>query len=120
MITDLALEVDEYSPPVIDDNRIEDVDPAVLEPYAARYIWWQQSHEAVKYPLRVVAQVMDIGAWDDVISLSGKIGWGPFRQALMAAEAGQLSPKSWHFWHYRLAGCQEESEIPPLPQRRFE
>ncbi len=37
-----------------------------LEAFATRYVWWQAPAEALTFPARVIAQVMDIGDWEDV------------------------------------------------------
>ncbi len=59
---------------------------------AAKYIWWKTPEEAMLYPERVVAQVMDIG---------------------------QFNVRSWAYWHYRL-DLAKPGEVPPLPRRRVE
>lgn len=91
-------------------------DPHILLPYAARYIWWKRPDEAIQFPYHVIAQVMDIGDYDDVVHLFAEVGETVFRNVLQYAEAGQFSPRSWAFWHYRL-GLAELNQVPPLPQR---
>jgi len=38
-----------------------------LKQFAAKYIWWKTPEEAVARPERVIAQVMNIGDYDDGI-----------------------------------------------------
>jgi hypothetical protein len=45
---------------------------SVLRGLAAKYIWWKAPDEALLYPERVVAQVMDIGDYDDVQMLAAQ------------------------------------------------
>ena len=37
----------------------------VLRAMAARYIWWKTPDEALLYPQRIAAQVMNIGDFED-------------------------------------------------------
>ena len=89
-----------------------------LRALAAKYIWWKTPDEAMQWPERVIAQVMDIGDWDDVQALVSEVGDDALREVLAHAQAGQFSPRSWAFWHYRLGLC-EVDKVPPLPVRRF-
>jgi hypothetical protein len=36
-----------------------------LEPLARKYVWWKTPDEAVSMPERVIAQVMDVGDFED-------------------------------------------------------
>lgn len=89
-----------------------------LRRLAAKYIWWKTPEEALLTPDRVVAQVMDIGDWDDVLQLLGAVDEDALRNVLRNAQAGYFRPRSWHYWHYRL-GLAEIGRVPPLPTRRF-
>lgn len=69
-------------------------------------------------PERVIAQVMDIGDFDDMRSLAAQLGDDALRDVIAHAQAGWFNPRSWAYWHYRLGLC-EVDEVPPLPVRRF-
>jgi hypothetical protein len=86
--------------------------------FAARYIWWKSPADAVRYPAQVIAQVMNIGDYADVQKLKQLVGEAGMIDAVKNAEAGQFSPKSWHYWHYRL-GLAELEHVPPLPVRLY-
>lgn len=90
-----------------------------LKALAAKYIWWKSPDEAMQWPERVIAQVMDIGDWDDVQALVSEVGDDALREVLAHAQAGQFNPRSWAFWHYRLGLCAVDDKVPPLPVRRF-
>lgn len=94
--------------------------PAILRCWAATYIWWKSPDEALAYPERIIAQVMNIGDYRDVQQLVELLGLQRLRDLLRRAEAGWFNERSWHYWHYRLGLAQEPSEIPPLPARRVE
>ena len=89
----------------------------ILKRFAGKYIWWKTPEEAMKTPDRIVAQVMDLGDYDDVQALIEVFGEDRLRGVLQNAEIGQFSPKSWAYWHYRL-GLAIAGEVPEMPQRR--
>lgn len=94
------------------------VDPAELKVLARKYVWWKTPAEAVCMPERVIAQVMNIGDYEDVQWLSTRMGDEVLRDVLSRAEAGQFSERSWVYWHCRL-GVATIDKIPKLPVRRF-
>ena len=83
---------------------------------ASRYVWWKTPDEAMQFPLRVMAQVMNMGDFDDMRELAETVGKDALREVLRQAEAGEFNERSWHYWHYRL-GLAELDKVPPLPHR---
>jgi len=92
--------------------------PERLKFLAAKYLWWIPPAQAVRMPERIVAQVMNLGDYDDVQTLTEELGEDYLRHVLQHADAGVFSRKSWDFWHYRL-GLAMPGEVPDLPQRRI-
>jgi hypothetical protein len=90
----------------------------ILKAMARKYVWWKSPDEALAMPDRVIAQVMDIGDWDDVQALASQVGDDALREVLTHAQAGQFNARSWAYWHYRLGLC-DVGEVPPLPVRTF-
>jgi hypothetical protein len=88
-----------------------------LRRFAAKYIWWKEPEEAVTQADRVVAQVMNIGDYDDVQALANAVDEEYLQKVLRSAEAGQFNERSWTYWHYRLRLCPP-GNVPDLPQRR--
>lgn len=91
---------------------------SLLETLAARYVWWKSPEEALEMPTHIVAQVMNIGDYDDVQRLSASLGDEYFRDVLRHAEAGEFNARSWAYWHYRL-GLARPGCVPPMPRRTF-
>jgi hypothetical protein len=85
--------------------------------WATKYVWWKAPDEALAHPERIVAQVMNIGDYDDVRTLFKLVDEEYLRAVLQGAEAGELNERSWAYWHYRL-GLSEPGEVPALPERR--
>jgi len=92
---------------------------ACLRRLASTYVWWKTPEEAMQFPSRVAAQVMNLGTWDDLNKLAETTGEDYLREVLRHAEAGQLDARSWNYWHYRL-GLAEYGKrpVPPMPVRK--
>jgi hypothetical protein len=88
-----------------------------LRRWATKYVWWKAPDEALVHPDRIVAQIMNIGDYDDVRALFKLVDEEYLRAVLQGAEAGEFNERSWTYWHYRL-GVSEPGEVPALPQRR--
>jgi hypothetical protein len=82
---------------------------------ARRLFWWKPPEEAVRDPVRFVAQVMTFGAWEDVQTARQKLGEELFRRALTNAPPGVFDEPSWVYWHC-VFGLRP---VPPLPQRHL-
>jgi|SRR5690606_37721853 len=89
-----------------------------LTPFA-KYIWWKTPEEAVARPERLYAQVMDIGDYDDALSLVKMVGEETLRNVLTHAEPGYFNPRSWAYWHYRLGVIKSGDPMPAMPRRVF-
>ncbi|MGH8801357.1 MAG: hypothetical protein ACREX6_03545 [Casimicrobiaceae bacterium] len=90
-----------------------------LEALARRYIWWKSATEAMSTPDRIIAQVMNIGDFDDMQALARQVGDDVLRRVLTNAEAGQFNARSWTYWHYRL-DLAHLGQVPPMPVRKVE
>lgn len=95
---------------------MREYDQEILRQLARKYIWWKSSDITLCRPQRIVAQVMNLGDYDDVQRLAHHLGDEALRQALRNAEPGQFNERSWTYWHYRL-GLSELHHVPPLPAR---
>ena len=91
-------------------------DPKLLD-LAKRYVWWLSPEEALEYPQRVIARIMDMGTFEDIHELFGIVGEASLRLALQSAEAGQFRPRSWSYWQYLLNGLADDT-LPPMPVHR--
>jgi hypothetical protein len=98
-------------------NKMNSMTSYQLLPFAARYIWWKSPADAVRYPAQVIAQVMNIGDYDDVLALTNLVGEAGLRDVLAHAEIGQYNARSWAYWHYRLGLTMPDQLPPPMPLR---
>lgn len=91
-------------------------DEQLLKELARKYIWWKSPEESFRIPQRIIAQVMNLGDYEDVQVLAKQLGDEALRDAIAQAESGQFNERSWHYWHYRL-GLADLGKVPPLPVR---
>ena len=89
----------------------------ILADMAAKYIWWNSGDGRPFGARRVLAQVMDIGDYGDVLRGLDDLGEDRFREVLAHAQAGWFTPRSWSYWHYRLGLVDPGDPVPPLPKR---
>lgn len=89
-----------------------------LADFARKYIWWMEPQEAGTDPHRVIAQVMNIGAFEDATALRALVGDEQLKQAIQEARPGEFSERSWHYWH-KVLGVSRFDRVPPLPVRKF-
>lgn len=89
----------------------------IINEMSAKYIWWKSGDGRPFDNRRVLAQVMDIGDFDDVLRLLASLGEDRFRDVLAHAEPGWFNPRSWSYWHYRLGIVPPGWPIPTLPKR---
>jgi hypothetical protein len=94
------------------------LDPLMARTLAKKYLWWQTPDEAARDQQRLVAQVMNMGTFDDVRFVETQLGAEYLRRVLKHALPGHFDPRSWTYWHYRL-GLAKPDRVPPLPQRQF-
>lgn len=93
---------------------------ACLLKLASRYVWWKTPEDAMRFPERVAAQVMNLGDWQDVVELVETAGEDYLRGVLERSEVGQLNERSWHYWHYRLGLAEYGVRlVPPMPVREL-
>lgn len=87
-----------------------------LEKLAQRYVWWEKPEWAYEHPTVFLANLMNIGTWDDILLARKILGDYILKQALLEAPPGYFSYRSWDFWHLKFG----MTPIPPLPKRKFE
>jgi len=91
---------------------LNDTQKTFLLTSAKRYIWWKTPEEAMEYPHRILAQIMNIGLLEDMGKVIEYFSQKDLINILNAAEIGQFNERSWAFWHNRFS-----LELPPMPVR---
>ena len=91
---------------------------SILGEMSAKYIWWKSGDDDQPFKARrVLAQVMDIGDFGDVVRVLDDVGEEPLRDVLAHAEPGWFKPRSWSYWHYRLGVVTPGAALPAMPKR---
>jgi hypothetical protein len=88
----------------------------LLKHFAAKYVWWKTTEGSCDFPKRIIAQVMELGDYDDVLLLLEYFSTEELIDVLKTAEAGIFSHRSWNYWHYKL-NLSRLGSVPPLPKR---
>jgi hypothetical protein len=86
-----------------------------LESLAKKYIWWEKPEWAYNHPEIFLANLMNLGKWEDIQLARNILGDALLKQALLEAPPGYFNYRSWDYWHLKF----DISPIPPLPQRKF-
>jgi hypothetical protein len=94
------------------------LDPVIARNFARKYHWWMNPQDAVKDQERLVAQVMNMGTFEDIRQIEKELGDEYLRRVVKHARPGHFDEKAWTYWHYRL-GLAKPDKVPALPQRRF-
>lgn len=92
---------------------------SLLRALGTKYLWWERQRIADVPSRRIVAQIMDIGDYDDIEQAVRILGFEPFIDALRNAQPGWFRPRSWSYWHLRLRLREPGEPSPPIPTRRF-
>jgi hypothetical protein len=82
-----------------------------------KFFWWEPVGTQPRSGFRIVTQAMDLAPFDDVRRLERVIGPSRLVDAMLAAEPGWISDRSWEFWRGRLTRATGR-EIPESPPRR--
>ncbi len=91
--------------------------PELIAELGRKYIWWAPVGDAPHAPERIIAQVMNIGTYDDIRRLEIAVGFVRLANVMLHAAPGWFSIRSWAFWRGRLAR-ETSVDIPAAPPRR--
>jgi hypothetical protein len=66
-----------------------------------RYLWWDGG--AVPHTaMRTVAQIMNLGTYEDILSLESLLAPPLLARVMLNAQPGWFSARAWEFWRGRL------------------
>lgn len=86
-----------------------------LERLAKRYVWWETPKWAYQHPTVFLANLMNLGVWEDILLARKLLGDTVLKQALLEAPPGYFNYRSWDYWHLKFG----ITPIPPLPKREL-
>ncbi len=82
-----------------------------------RFFWWEPVGSQPRSGARILAQAMEFASFDDVRDLEKQLGTDHLVEAMIQAQPGWFSERSWEFWRGRLALATGRA-IPEEPPRR--
>jgi hypothetical protein len=82
-----------------------------------KFFWWEPVGSEPRSNLRIVTHAMDLASFDDVRRLERTIGPPRLVDAMLSAEPGWISDRSWEFCRGRLRLATGRA-IPATPPRR--
>ena len=92
-------------------------DPSSLDGLRRRYLWWEPVGGEPHRPERLVAQIMNLGTYDDIRRLEALLEPAALAEVMLHAQPGWFSPRSWDFWRGRLSR-DAAARLPPSPPKR--
>lgn len=90
---------------------------ALVNELARRYLWWEPIGDRPHGFTRAVAQIMNLGTYEDIRRLEHRIDRDRLIDVMRGAQPGWFSERSWSFWRGRLS-VSSVSDIPETPPRR--
>lgn len=92
---------------------------ALVEEISRRYLWWQAAEGAQHSPARMLAQIMNLGTYDDIRRIEAVFDPSDLAKVLADAEPGWFSARSWAFWKGRLSMSAGQTIQEEPPKRSF-
>lgn len=89
----------------------------LLSDLERKYFWWEPVGAQARTPYRILAQAMDLASFDEMRRLEKDVGLDLLVAAMLHAEPGWLSDRSWELWRGRLSFATGRA-IPEEPPRR--
>lgn len=92
---------------------------ALVADLARRYLWWEPVGDEPHAFERVIAQIMNLGTYDDIRRLEAGIDADTLVGVMRQAQPGWFGERSWDFWRGRLSGSSTADLSETPPRRRF-
>jgi hypothetical protein len=82
-----------------------------------KFFWWENVSPEPRSHARILAQAMSLASFDDIRHLERTLGHARLAEAMLHAEPGWFSERSWELWRGRLSLATGQA-IPEAPPRR--
>jgi len=93
------------------------VPPELARELEERFFWWEPAGSQPRSAARILAQAMNVAPFEIVLRLERELGPHRLADAMLGAEPGWFSDRSWEFWRGRLVLASGRA-IPEEPPRR--
>lgn len=92
----------------------------LIDELGRKYLWWRPIDGRPFSEERVIAQIMNVGTYDDIQQLEAATGRARLADVVLHAEPGWFSDRSWEFWRGRLSLAIGAAIPERAPQRAFD
>lgn len=99
---------------------IDDVSNHLIEKLGRKYLWWRPVDGRPFSEDRVIAQIMNLGTYDDILLLETSIGRPRLIEIMLHAQPGWFNDRSWEFWRGRLSFATGAMIPAEAPRRAFD
>jgi hypothetical protein len=86
----------------------------------SKFFWWEPVGSEMRSHARILAQAMDLASFDDVRRLEKTLSPDRLAEAMLKAQPGWISERSWEFWRGRLTLATGQTVPDAPPQRSFD
>lgn len=90
----------------------------LLSELERKYFWWEPVARGPRSELRILAHAMDLAGFDDIRRLETIVGIDRLADAMLQAQPGWLSNRSWELWRGRLSRATGRT-LPTEPPKRI-
>ena len=97
-----------------------DAAQSLIDELGRKYLWWRPVDGSPFSKGRVVAQIMNLGTYDDIRQLEAALGQAYLVDVMLHAEPGWFSDRSWEFWRGRLSYATGAAVPEKAPRRAFD
>ncbi|HEX9212719.1 MAG TPA: hypothetical protein VF901_19620 [Bradyrhizobium sp.] len=92
----------------------------LIDELGRKYLWWRPIDGQPFSEDRVIAQIMNLATYDDILQLEATIGRARLVKVMLYAEPGWFSDRSWEFWRGRLSFAVGVTIPEKAPRRAFD
>ncbi|WP_426411247.1 hypothetical protein [Bradyrhizobium ganzhouense] len=93
---------------------------SLIDELGRKYFWWRPVDGSPFSKGRVIAQIMNLGTYDDILQLEAVLGEAYLVDVMLHAEPGWFSDRSWEFWRGRLSYATGVVLAEKAPRRAFD
>jgi hypothetical protein len=101
----------------MDSIDLDNLPAGMAAELESKFFWWEPVGLRPRSHARILAQAMNLASFDDVRHLEKTLGADRLAEAMLKAEPGWISERSWEFWRGRL-GLLTGRAMPDAPPRR--
>jgi hypothetical protein len=98
---------------------VDDAAGRLVAEFERRYFWWKPIGGEPRPEVRIIAQAMNFGTYEDILRLEQTLGRARLADVMLHAEPGWISDRSWEFWRGRLSHALGTAMPEEAPRRSF-